>query len=452
MAWNYKSIAGNVALDFILCKDGAMKIRKLIYTTTSIICFSFIFIGPFLYKKSQETVVPPKKVALKKTVIKAETLKKVTTAANTVAAKYTSEKQDTPKKHPTKKVLIKNGLSKNIALAKVSFDELPGWDKADVKKSLEAFQLSCANFLKQEPSQTIGSQNIKFKAGDWHPACNAAVVLDSISEESARAFFEKWFHPIEFAQKKPANGLFTGYYMPQIKGELKKSDEFKTPIYGLPKSGGRHKTREQIDNGALKEQAPVIAWIRSPVDRLFMEIEGSGVIKLSNGESIYLGYAGENGAPYTSIAKVLIDRGIMTRDNASKKAITRYLKENPEKANNLIHKNKSFVFFESLDKPMALGAQGMELTPGYSLAVDKKWIPLGAPLWLDTTRPDSRKDNDKQLQRLMIAQDTGGAIRGFMRGDIYWGSGKVATYLGEHMKNEGQYWLLLPKQIFSRLG
>ena len=266
-------------------------------------------------------------------------------------------------------------------------------------------------------------------------------------------FFEKWFHPIEFEQKKPTHGTFTGYYMPQLKGSLTRTSQFNTPIYGLP--SGRinlsRYTREEIDNGSLGKKAPVIAWINSPVDRLFLEIEGSGVIKLTNGKSIYLGYAGENGAPYTSIGKVLIDKGIMTRDNASKPAIKRYLANHPSTASSLLHKNKSFVFFEHLKKPMALGAQGMALTPGYSLAVDKKWIPLGAPLWLDTKKPVAQQNNEKQFQRLMIAQDTGGAIRGFMRGDIYWGSGKIATFLGEHMKNEGRYWLLLPKNILRKI-
>ncbi|MCW8471156.1 MltA domain-containing protein [Fluoribacter gormanii] len=353
-------------------------------------------------------------------------------------------------KHTSRTVIMK---SHNVALTKVSFEELPGWDTADVKKSLVAFQKSCETFLKQPPSHTIRTQHIKLKARDWHPACKAALALDSITDDSAKEFFEKWFRPIEFAQKKPVQGLFTGYYMPKIKGNLTKSPKYNTPIYGLPK--GKYSTsytREQIDNGALKKKAPVIAWIQSPAERLFLEIEGSGVIQLPNGENIYLGYAGENGAPYTSIAKVMINKGIMTRHNASKAAIIRYLESHPETAKTIIQKNKSFVFFEDLKEPMALGAQGMALTPGYSLAVDKKWIPLGAPLWLDTKRPAKDQASEKQFQRLMIAQDTGGAIRGFMRGDIYWGSGKFATFLGEHMKNEGHYWLLLPKHILNRLA
>ncbi len=435
--------------------------RKLIYTIIGISCLIFGVVGLSLYKKAKAHEKP---LNPKKEVIKTEAVRNVTAKNNTShksaekianiapksANKIVAARKSPRPKHTPRKVIMK---SNNVALTKVSFEELPGWDTADVKKSLLAFQKSCETFLKQSPSHSISTQHIKLKARDWHPACKAALALDSVSEDSAKTFFEKWFLPIEFAQKKPAHGLFTGYYMPKIKGNLTKSSKYNTPIYGLPKGGySTSYTREQIDNGALKKKAPVIAWIHSPAERLFLEIEGSGVIQLPNGENIYLGYAGENGAPYTSIAKVMINRGIMTRHNASKAAIIRYLENHPEKAQTIIQKNKSFVFFEDLKEPMALGAQGMALTPGYSLAVDKKWIPLGAPLWLDTKRPDKNQTNEKQFQRLMIAQDTGGAIRGFMRGDIYWGSGKLAAFLGEHMKNEGHYWLLLPKHILNRLA
>lgn len=400
-------------------------------------------------QKAAVITPPSDKMATQKEKAKNSTGEKVALKHKT-AKKVTASKR-APNKPHAKKIIIKNSAVKNLALTKVSFDELPGWDTADVKKSLLAFQISCKKFLKQEPSHPTGSRHIKLKAGDWHPACKAALGFDEVTEETARSFFEKWFHPIEFEQKKPVHGLFTGYYMPQLQGSLKQTSKYNTPIYGLPK-GSVNYTREQIDNGAIKKKAPVIAWIHSPIERLFLEIEGSGVIKLPNGKNMYVGYAGENGAPYTSIGKVLIDKGLMTRHTASKSAIIRYLENHSDKADALIHKNKSFVFFENLKKPLAIGTHDIALTPGYSLAVDKKWIPIGAPLWLDTKKPDVQKNDDKQLQRLMIAQDTGGAIRGFMRGDIYWGTGKIAAFLGEHMKNEGHYWLLLPKHIFDRLA
>lgn len=360
----------------------------------------------------------------------------------------------TPKKEVTKAEGLKTLTTKNMTLTKISFDDLPGWSEANLKKSLVAFQLSCQTFLKQKPTHPVGSKEIDLQAKDWHPACGAALPIHATNNVAVKAFFERWFDPIEFSNRKPVRGLFTGYYMPSLKGNLSRTEKYNTPIYGLPRQTSHlaHYTREAIDNGALLKKAPVIAWIKSPIDRLFLEIEGAGVIRLSSGKKLYLGYAGENGAPYTSIGSVLIKNGVLTKDNASKRGIKRYLESRPSQANTILHKNKSFVFFQHLKQSIALGAQGMGLVPGYSLAIDKKWVPLGAPLWLTTTIPDKQKNNEKEFHRLMIAQDTGGAIKGLMRGDIYWGSGKKAAYLGEHMKNEGHYWLLLPKHTLDKLA
>lgn len=355
----------------------------------------------------------------------------------------------------SKKEVYKKVKINQVALKRVPFEDLPGWNETDVKNSLLAFQNSCKIFLKQAPSHRVGSRYIKIQAKDWQPACREAATIGDVSEEVARDFFTKWFHPVEFTKQKPVEGLFTGYYMPQLKGSLTRTKEYTTPIYSMPRGlqwkSAKQYTREQIDNGALKKKAAVIAWINSPVERLMLEIEGSGVIKLPSGKNLYLGYAGENGAHYTSISRVLINKGVMTRDNASKNAITRFFKNHPQSTNSILHKNKSFVFFEHLKEPMALGAQGMALTPGYSLAIDKRWIPLGSPLWLATKKPRQQSETTKKFQRLVIAQDTGGAIRGLMRGDIYWGSGKKAAFLGANMKNKGRFWLLLPKHIFDRL-
>ena len=210
--------------------------------------------------------------------------------------------------------------------------------------------------------------------------------------------------------------------------------------------------REQINNGAVKGKARVLLWMHSPIDRLFLEIQGSGVIELDDGSRVYIGYDGENGAPYTAIAGVLIKQGIMTRDNASMQAIKRYLEAHPEQINSVINQNKSFVFFRKLKLDGALGSQGVALTPGYSLAIDRQWVPMGAPLWLSTSRPDSKNpDKNKPMQRLMIAQDTGGAIKGKVRGDVFWGGGDKATLIAGHMKNPGNYWMLLPRHMVSRI-
>ncbi|RUR19292.1 hypothetical protein ELY21_05280 [Legionella sp. km535] len=364
------------------------------------------------------------------------------------------------------------------AFRQVNFNQLPGWEAAEFKKSLTAFQTSCRAFIKQDPERVVGTNQIDLQAKDWQPACQAALKLNPVSEKSAKLFFQKWFSPVEFYDGEPVKGLFTGYYMPLLKGSYKKSDEFSVPLYELPSnlmtidlglfishmknrklvgriSGNKmvpFYTREEINKGAIKDTAKVLLWIQSPIDRLFLEIQGSGIVELEDGSRVFVGYDGQNGAPYTAIAGVLIKKGIMTKHNASMQAIKRYLEAHPKEMDKILNKNKSFVFFRKLSLDGALGSQGVALTPGYSLAIDREWIPMGAPLWLSTTRPDSKDPNvNKPMQRLMIAQDTGGAIRGKVRGDVFWGGGEKATLIAGHMKNEGHYWLLLPRHAVSRI-
>lgn len=360
----------------------------------------------------------------------------------------------------------------------VTFKQLPGWQSADLKKSLTAFQTSCRAFVKQNPEQVVGTDHINLQVKDWQPACYAALKINPVTENDAKSFFQEWFRPVEFHDKETGPGLFTGYYVPALKGSYTKSKEFSVPLYETPddlitsdlgmffndlknrRLVGRvaknklvpYYTRAQINNGALKGKAKVLVWINSPIDRLFLEIQGSGLIELDDGKSISVGYDAQNGMPYTAIAGVLIKQGVMTKDNASMQAIKRYLTEHPKQLHKVINQNKSFVFFRKMAQDVALGSQGVSLTPGYSLAIDKQWIPMGTPLWLNTTRPDSNKpEASKPMQRLMIAQDTGGAIRGKIRGDVFWGGGDRATLIAGHMKNSGHYWLLLPKHTISRL-
>lgn len=359
-------------------------------------------------------------------------------------------------------------------LKTADYSQLPGWEHTDPRTSLSAFQISCKAFLKQDPEKSVGSQFIDVKVKDWQPACQAALSTDVASKTNAKAFFETWFTPVLFADNQPLRGLFTGYYMPALHGSLKKTKQYSTPLYGVPddlitvdlsafdltlkhhrklvgRLQGKHLvpyyTRKEIVNGALKKKSKVLVWIDSEVDRQFLEIEGSGVVVLEDGKKLFIGYAAQNGAPYTPIAKVLIDRGVMTRDNASMQKIRHFFSEHPEKIRSILNQNKSFVFFDKLTHDAALGSQGVPLTPGYSLAIDLNFIPIGAPIWLNTAHPDVDPSKEKAFQRLMIAQDTGGAIRGAVRGDVYWGAGEQATHIAGHMKNPGYYWLLLPKSV-----
>lgn len=364
-----------------------------------------------------------------------------------------------------------------LSFRKASFAQLPGWESSETKKSFLAFQTSCKAFLKQNPNKSVGSEYIDLQVKDWLPACNAALIVNANSNMATHEFFQKWFTPVEFFENKPIQGLFTGYYMPLLHGSLTKTDEYDVPLYGIPKKlvtanleefdrrlknrkiMGRVQsnklmpfyTREEINRGAIEKFTPVIAWVNSRIDRSFLEIQGSGIIQLKDGSQLVVGYAGENGAPYTAIAKVLIDQGVMTKDNASMQHIRNYLEAHPDQLDIVLNKNKSFVFFEVLRNKAALGTQGVALTPGYSLAIDRKWVPMGAPVWLNTTRPDHKSEQHKTFQRLMVAQDTGGAIKGVVRGDVYWGAGERATNIAGKMKNPGYYWLLLPKHALSRL-
>jgi membrane-bound lytic murein transglycosylase A len=370
---------------------------------------------------------------------------------------------------------IKKPRIEEIHLNHVPFTKLPGWQKANLQSSFTAFQASCSVFMKLKPNKSVGSEFIHLKARDWLPACQVASALPlPHTNLQLKEFFETWFEPVEFHNGQPVNGLFTGYYMSALKGSRKKTKQFNVPIYGLPddlitinlnqfdpslghkKIVGRvvkkhlfapYYTRAQIDAGVLNGKAPVIVWVDSRIDRLFLEIQGSGVIELTDGSLLYVGYIAQNGAPYTAIAGVLIKKGVMTRDNASMQHIRQYLQAHPDELKPVLNQNKSFVFFEVSHSSDAFGSQGVALTPGYSMAVDLQWVPQGTPLWLNTTRPARNSDKSRSFQRLMIAQDTGGAIRGPVRGDVYWGAGEKATSIAGKMKNPGQYWMLLPKPV-----
>jgi membrane-bound lytic murein transglycosylase A len=336
-------------------------------------------------------------------------------------------------------------------LVTVSWRQLPGWTHGDVKQSLHAFKSSCSTFLRQNPSNNVGTSVLPLKAKDWHPACLAADKIINPSPKKIRLFFKTWFKPVTFYQDdKPTEGLFTGYYLPTLKGSLEKTDKYNIPIYGVPKDlltvdlgdfSSKFKnqhiiariegnavlpyhSRAAINQGKIKENAKILLWVDNRIDRLFLDIQGSGVIQLPNGKFEYISYEKENGRPYTALAQVFINKGLMTRDNASMQRIRHYLKAHPEEMDNFLHKNKSFVFYRKLKNNNISGAQGVTLTSGYSLAVDRKWIPLGVPMWLHTTHPDKTDPNKEQpFHRLMVAQDTGGAIKGRVRGDVYWGGG-----------------------------
>ena len=215
--------------------------------------------------------------------------------------------------------------------------------------------------------------------------------------------------------------------------------------------------RAAIDQGALDGEAPVIAWVDDPIDAFFLHVQGAGRIALAGGGVLRVGYAGSNGHAYASIGRALVERGALALEDVTLQSIRAWLAANPGAAADVLALNPSYVFFRKFDGAMddskgPIGTQGVPLTPGRSLAVDRRFLPLGAPLWLDIMAPATDEAApDRRLRRLVIAQDTGGAIRGPLRGDLFWGFGRQAESVAGRMKHSGAYYLLLPNPVAERL-
>jgi membrane-bound lytic murein transglycosylase A len=276
-------------------------------------------------------------------------------------------------------------------------------------------------------------------------------------------------------------GLFTGYYEAELDGSRAPDATYATPIYGRPADlvtvdlvdfradwkgeaiVGRvvdgqlepYPDRAAIDGGALAGAGAELIWVADPVDAFFLHIQGSGRVRLADGGTMRVGYAASNGHKFRGIARDLIDMDVLPKEDASMQAVRDWLRANPAEAAALMQKNPRYIFFREITGADALangpiGAQSVPLTPMRSLAVDTKFLPLGVPLWLDTTWPPGSPDAGQPLRRLMIAQDTGGAIKGPIRGDFFWGTGEAALDLAGGMKQTGRYYLLLPTSVAER--
>lgn len=355
-----------------------------------------------------------------------------------------------------------------LTLKPSDFSRIQNWDRDNQAEALPAFQKSCMRLLKKDPAADMGVGGFAGKAADWQDVC---LKLAALKEgDDVRKFFEDNFTPYEVWGVNNRDGIFTGYYEPTLHGSLHKRGKYKIPLYGRPNDlisvnlgdfkpalkgetvMGRvtgHKlvpyhNRAEIEKGALKKHRSEIVWVDSAIDAFFLHIQGSGLVRLDNGGVLHLGYAAENGQIYTAIGRELIKLGELTKDNVSMQTIRAWLEEHPDQAADVMNINTSYIFFNKLkDDTGPLGAEGVPLTPRRSIAVDRKKIPYGVPLWLEAEEPD----NAGCLQRLMIAQDTGGAITGAVRGDFFWGAGAEAAHKAGIMKSRGHSWLLLPKSV-----
>lgn len=340
-------------------------------------------------------------------------------------------------------------------LQPVGWDEIEGWPGTDLLASFGAFVDSCRVLRHKE---------------DWSAACIAATELESRSGTTLMQYYEKWFIPHRVRNEDGSEtGTITGYYVPDLDGSRVRTERFAYPLYGVPEDllvidlssvypelgsyrlrgrveGRRvvpYYTRAELDQGVETLSGKELFWIDDPVELFFLHIQGSGRILLENGEAVMVNYGDQNGHPYRSIGRLLIDRGFMTKDQMSMQNIRRWARENPDQVWDLLGENPSFIFFRELEPDVQSppGSLGIPLTPEISLAVDPRTIPLGAPVFLATTWPYT----PRPLHKLMVAQDTGGAIKGQVRGDFFWGMGDEAGALAGRMKQDGRMWVLLPR-------
>jgi membrane-bound lytic murein transglycosylase A len=355
------------------------------------------------------------------------------------------------------RLLVRPPPEPRLTLALVGFAGLAGWNEDRVAAALPALLRSCRKLLAKSDDTAVAAKSKSMDFGtvaDWRPACAAAEAVPAGDEKAARQFFEANFVPFLAGNNGEPDGLFTGYFEITLNGSRKRGGSYQTPLYRRPPEPGLY-TRAEIEDGALAGQGLELLWVDDPVAAFFLEIQGSGRVNLPDGGVIRVGYDGKNGKPYVPVGRMLIERGELARDKVTMNAIRRWMAENPKKAASLRRENPSYVFFReipSLSRSPGegpLGAQQVPLTAGRSLAVDRAFIPLGAPIWIDVRQRFAPND---EIRRLVVAQDTGGAIKGPVRGDLFWGHGKEAASGAGAMNARGRYYLLLPKPVAARLG
>lgn len=329
---------------------------------------------------------------------------------------------------------------------------LKGWGNSDVTPALMALSRSCTKWENAAPTDYLNPSLAEYgRYEDWASACAAAAFVNN-DYASAQDFFERYFDPVHLAPRNNEIGLLTGYYQPEIEVRRKADVYFNEPILAVPKSKSAQKLPRSKISAATSR---VIAYGR-PMDVFFMQIQGSGHIRFKDGATVRAAYAANNGLPYRSIGKVLIDRGEITKDKSSKRDIENWMaKAGPEKSRNLMNENKRYIFFveqKITEGEGPNGAMGVPLTAMGSMAVDPRYHPYGALIWLNVKLPEQAGDyRGREQGVLLAAQDTGKAIRGALRGDVYFGSGQIAGSLAGVMKHPGDWSLLLPKALAERL-
>lgn len=342
----------------------------------------------------------------------------------------------------------------------VGWSELPGWQTGQPAEAWPALVQDCKAMPGRDPR--------------WRDICDDVQLLGTPDDETARAFFETRFIPhVVRGEDGEREGLITGYYEPLLQGSRRRTAVYRYPVYARPddllvvdlgslyndlkgrRLRGRlvkgHRvvpyfSREQIEDGKKNLQAKEIAWVKDPIGLFFLHIQGSGRIQLRDGTTLAVSYADQNGHPYVAIGRYLVKKGYIDKDDISMQSIRAWLQANPDQAEDLMLSNPSYVFFTA--RPAngggPPGSLNVPLTPERSIAVDPDFIPLGSPVWLDTTLPAAEGEEAPGYRRLTFAQDTGGAIQGAVRADVFWGQGQRAEDYAGRMKQPGELYVMVP--------
>jgi membrane-bound lytic murein transglycosylase A len=362
--------------------------------------------------------------------------------------------------------------------APLAWAEVAGWSEDDHLQAYRAFRASCRPIAAERtPPADPKADNPKALGTSLRDPCRAARALDISDGAKAKAFFEDHFLPLRISRLGEGDGFVTGYYEPVIDGSRTQTEVYNVPVYrrpsnlfvrgfnqdspSLPNKGqvfrkiGRRKLvpyydRGEIEDGAISGRGLEICWLKSQTDLLFSQIQGSARVRLEDGSTIRINYDAHNGYPYTAVGRILIDRGIIPKEQMSMQKIREWMDQNPDGAKELRRQNRAYVFFREVnlsDKDEAVGAQGVPLTPGRSIAVDKALHVYGTPFFIEGELPIESEVSKTPFHRLMIAQDTGSAIVGPARADLYFGAGVEAGKVSGRLRHNMHFVMLVPKSL-----
>lgn len=348
-------------------------------------------------------------------------------------------------------------------------ETLANWHTDKVSEGLPALRSACLIFETKADTESVGREGMGGTVADWRAPCAAISLVSETDDDGLRAVLRDLFSAYAVKTPDGSPGKFTGYYETSLRGSLTRTEKFSVPLYALPKdlveldrrafdlpSGlpsviGRVKDRRLVpydarrsieQDASFSSRAPVLVWVDDPVDAHLLHIQGSGTVTFPDGTRRRIGYAGNNGLRFRGIGGILLSAGVLGPGQGSMPSVADWLRQNPEDGRAYMEENPRFIFFRWNDGPGPIGAFGAPLEPKRSLAVDPRYIPYGAPLWLETVDPDGEK-----LNQLIVALDTGSAIRGVIRGDYFWGAGEDAFAKAGRMNTPGRYTLFLPRSV-----